>query len=398
MKKTLIFMMMIALLPYGLALADRGGGGDRGGDNGGGSGNSGGIDNSNDNVRSSNSSRATRSSGGYRTYYYRGYGYGGNGNYYHRFGSSAQTYNGSYRSNVVSPSLRRMGVSSVPRSLSSQALLSHNMSGSEPGMPSRGPDGRAFSASTVSPSRMSSAGIRNQMAAIANSRGFGAEVNARLTFNGRPGNYYWHSWNGYNYCNYYDRFGNLWWGWYFGGAFFWTQFYWGNWWWYDPWWGNWCWWWNGWWWWEDPATTTVYVYNNGNYTPAQSNGDNGNNNNGSAGYNPEDYGGPVYGTDGKLVQPNSGYSESNPAPRDENGSVDFTSQDGKVKVTVSSQGDAFLYDLKNPKAKPVYLDSNVDEVKFSSAESGPTRILLLFKDGTFETFNEDGTPVGGSKA
>ena len=34
MKNTLIFMMMIALLPYGLALADRGGGGggDRGGD------------------------------------------------------------------------------------------------------------------------------------------------------------------------------------------------------------------------------------------------------------------------------------------------------------------------------------------------------------------------------
>jgi hypothetical protein len=248
---------------------------------------------------------------------------------------------------------------------------------------------------------MSSPAVKSQMAALTGNRGFHPNIGSP-SLGGRTGQYIWHSWGGYNYCNYYDRYGNGWWGWNCGAGFFWTQFYCGNWWWYDPWWGNWCYWWGGNWWWQDPGTTTVYVYNNGSYTPANSNGS-GYSNNNSPGYNPDDYGGPVYGDDGKEASqgrpPADGEtSQSNfQTPKNDDGSVDFVSRDGKVKVAVSAQGDAFLYNLKNSKAKPVFLDSNVEQVKFSTPGNGPTKILLIFNDGTFETFNANGTVVGGPK-
>lgn len=232
------------------------------------------------------------------------------------------------------------------------------------------------------------------MAAIAGSRTFMAKVAATTPTPGMRNHYYWHNWNGYNYCNYYDGYGNCWYGWNCGAGFFWSRYYCGNWWWYDPWWGNWCWWWGDHWWWENPTTTTVYVYNNGNYAPA-----NTDNSNDAA--NTNDYGGPVYGDNtpqGQTPGDNGNAGVNSPSARNENVPVDFLSRDGKVKVTVSAQGDAFLYNLKNPKAsKPVYLDSNVDEVKFSNSGSGSEKILLIFKDGSFSTFNSDGTPAEGAK-
>ncbi len=427
MKKTIMVVVILALIPYGLVwahnegLSGGGGGGNAGGGGGysgggGGGGNAGGgggstgSNTSNDTVyhgqHYSNGRAYYRSSG--RTYNYNR-GYRGNGSYqgsgtFHHFNFSTNSrYNGSntYHSNVVPQNLQRMGVTSIPRPLSSSAMLSHNLSHSAPGLPSQGPAGRSFSSSVVSPRGMNSPAIRTQMAAIAGNRNFMAKVAATTPIAGRTNQYLWHSWNGYNYCNYYDRFGNCWWGWNCGGGFFWSQYYAGNWWWYDPWYGNWDYWYGNNWWWQNPETTNVYVYNNGQYTPAQGDGNAGGsagNGNGSSAYNQDDYGGPVYGDnqEQKLtnnIEPNGSAANASNEP------IDFVSQDGKVKVAVSATGDAFLYDLNNSKAsgKPVYLDTNVQEVKFSSTGTGPTKILLIFKDGTFETFNSDGTPAGSVK-
>lgn len=229
------------------------------------------------------------------------------------------------------------------------------------------------------------------MATIAGNHHFMAQV-AATTPGALRNHYYWHNWNGYNYCNYWDGYGNCWYGWNCGAGFFWTQYYGGNWWWYDPWWGNWCWWDNGNWWWENPATTTVYVYNNGNYTQADSSNDGDDD---SAASNSDDYGGPVYGDNSPQGQPSvdNGSREANQAGSNGNALVDFLSQDGSVKVTVSAEGDAFLYRMKNdkPSGKPVYLDSNVEEVKFSNSGTKNEKILLIFKDGSFTTLNADGS-------
>ena len=233
------------------------------------------------------------------------------------------------------------------------------------------------------------------MAAIAGNRTFMAKVAATTPTLAMRNHYYWHTWNGYNYCTYYDPYGCSWYGWNCGAGFFWSQYYCGNWWWYDPWWGRWCWWDDGGWWWQDPATTTVYVYNNGSYAPTDSNTAANNN---STTYNPDDYGGPVYGDDGQKADGNESI-EPNKASEDQDATVDFLSQDGSVKVTVSAQGDAFLYKMRGskPSGKPVFLDSNVEEVKFSNSGGKNEKILLIYKDGSFTTYNADGTPEEGTR-
>lgn len=416
MKKSTIILATILLFPAAVALARGGGepggadfGGHDSGSGGGNSNNAGGnggggngtVDNSTDtSTHLKDRGDVNRSTGG--TAPNRGYGRNGSNNSrpkgtngsFHHFNSfngrnayqPAGTSNGLHHFQSIPQSLRRMGVTSVPRPRAESTLLSHNLQHSTPGLPSQGAGGRPFSGSMVSPRLMNSPAVKSQMAALAGNKGFNPKIGPPL-LGGRTNQYIWHSWNGYNYCNYYDRYGNGWWGWNCGAGFFWTQYYCGNWWWYDPWWGNWCYWWGGNWWWQDPGTTTVYVYNNGSYTPTNTE-------------NSNDYGGPVYGDNTPQGQPpaDNGYSQSEQqAPKNEDGSVDFVSRDGKVKVAVTAQGDAFLYNLKNSMAKPVYLDTNVEQVKFSAPGNGPTKILLLFKDGTFETLNANGTVAGGPK-
>ena len=234
------------------------------------------------------------------------------------------------------------------------------------------------------------------MAAIAGNHNFMAKVAATTPTAGMRNHYYWHTWNNYSYVTYYAPYGGAWYGWYCGAGFFWTQYYCGNWWWYDPWWGRWC-WWDGGWWWQDPATTTVYIYEDGRYASTDSNANVTTDN--STNYDPNDYGGSVYGDDnpsGNNGDLSSDQTVSNSDTTDQ--PVDFLSQDGKIKVTISTEGDAFLYPMKNSKVwgKPVFLDSNVDQVKFSGPGNGSDEILLIFKDGTFKTFDSDGTPVGGT--
>lgn len=205
---------------------------------------------------------------------------------------------------------------------------------------------------------MSSSTVRGQMSSIARSTAFRGQISAFNRAEVVPNHYYWHTWNGNPYCHYYDGYGCNWYGWYFGDTCFWTQYYADNWWWYDDWADRWCYWNDGGWWWQNPATTVVYVYNDGDYTPAA----NGNDNAQAA-------------ADNKT----------------------FRSKDGSLTVKITADGDAFLYGADG-NSKPAYLASNVTDVKFSDSDNGNSQILVTLKDGSFELFNSDGSPANGMKS
>lgn len=99
--------------------------------------------------------------------------------------------------------------------------------------------------------------------------------------------------------------------------------------------------------------------------------------------------------DGDYV-PSSSTSVEAPAQAAE---VDFKSRDGSRTVKVFGE-DAFLYDTDPDEnnAKPVYLASNVKEVKFSKPGMGKSiQIMLVLNDGSFEMFDSDGNPYNGSQ-
>lgn len=405
MKKRVLILAVALLLPGGIALANRDGGGWSGGDRGGGGGGNtdrgsggwndgsrntgGGADswNSTDDSDHHNSGRSSggrsspgrnsssapgrsydgqvRRNGGYtapngnypnfsRPYGSNGLGYGKRSynssnperNFTSRYGANV----GGARTTISSQKLRRMGITSVPKPLTNQAVLPGNLRHSAPPLPVQGPSGGNLSTSMVSPNRMNSPLVRSNMSAVAGSEAFMAKVNSNALVTGRSNNYYWNKWNGYNYCTYYSPYGGCWYGWNCSAGFFWTQYYCGNWWWYDPWWDRWCYWWNDGWWWQDPATTTVYVYNNGNYAAIDQS--------------------------------------------TRNNTTAFHSPDGSCTVKIMEQGDAFLY---SDGGSPRYLGSNVDDIKFSNPQQGPLRILLLLKDGSFKLFNADGSLASGGE-
>ncbi|HTA76419.1 MAG TPA: hypothetical protein VK791_04615, partial [bacterium] len=184
--------------------------------------------------------------------------------------SSGSGYSGGRSESFVSPQLRSLGVRSVPRSYTNRTQLFTAGSNRSLGLPSQGPRGGSFRASFVSPRAMSSVSVRNNMAMVNNAsfrsqiRGFNAHENI-------VGRYYWHNYNGLDYCHYYDRWGCNWYGWNCGSGFYWSCWWGNNWWWYDPAYYRWCYWYDGWWWWQNPDNVTqVYVYNNGDYVPSNS--------------------------------------------------------------------------------------------------------------------------------
>ncbi len=279
----------------------------------------------------------------------------------------------------VSPRLHSMGVRSVPRSFTNRSqLFSSSYRGM--GLPSRGPGGGAFRASAVSPRAMSSVSVRTNMARV-NSVGFRSQIggfNARETM---VGHYYWHNYNGLNFCHYYDRWGCHWYGWYFGSAFYWSC-WWGNyWWWYDPAYYRWCYWYDGWWWWQNPDNVQeIDVYNNGEYVPANS--------------------GETQGSTGNMPAQNQNSNDN--APVQGQVSADntatqiqtFSSKDGSRMVKLAGN-DAFLYDNTKKPAQAKYLASGVADVRFSNSDNGkPMQIMLGLSDGSFELFDEDGNAVG----
>ncbi len=294
--------------------------------------------------------------------------------------------------------------------LNGSSVLPGSMRHSAARMPSRGANGQHLSASTLSPHQMNSSFVRNQMNSISGNRNFRSQVNGfnRLAQN-NPGRYYWHNYGGWNYCNYCDRFGCNWYGWYGGGSCFWTQYYGGLFWWNDPWYGCWDYWDNGCWNWPNPATNTVYIYENGQYVP--SNGDAGNNDNlppdngnGPQAYNgngPSDgqyagQGGNSFSSSaaGRL-EPSNGFQESpdHQNQADMEKAIVFQSDDSRYTVKLAGEsGDAFLVDGEKKPAKPIFLDTEVQGVRFTGSGRA-LKIQLTLRDGSLETFKADGKPL-----
>lgn len=264
---------------------------------------------------------------------------------------------------VVSVQFRGMGIRSYPQPIARNHLLVADRERSSIVFPNRGPGGVYLHANLIARTNFSgNILVRNHMAVIT-APAFRANIVGYCARENLVNHYYWHTYNGFSFCHYYDRWGYHWYGWYLGNVYFWTRWYNNHYWWYDPVYYRWCYWHDGGWWWQDPDTTTIYVYNNGSYISST----------GSAGSN--------------MVPPTSSVK-----------SADYFSNDSTREVRVLEGGDAFLYDISGNNAfKPIYLGSNVTDVKFSKSQNGgSSQILLMLKDGSFSTFDSNGNPVGGS--
>lgn len=267
-----------------------------------------------------------------------------------------------HNTRTVSPQFRNLGVRTYPKPVVREKLLVEGREHSVINYPSRGPSGAALNARVIARTNFSTnPTVRSHMSLVTRSS-FTTRINVYNRSETRPGSYYWHTDHGFNYCHYYDPWGYHWYGWYLGNAYFWTRWYSNNWWWYDPVYYRWCYWHDGGWWWQDPDTTTIYVYNNGSYVMPS--GEVNVNVNVSA---------PVHSV--KRA---------------------YTSNDGARQVKLVGD-DAFLYDISGQNAfKPVYLASNVTDVKFSNTDNGkPLRVMLTLSDGSFEMFDDQGNSLTG---
>jgi len=110
----------------------------------------------------------------------------------------------------------------------------------------------------------------------------------------------------------------------------------------------------------------------------------------------------IYVYDGSRYLPSETiYSDTVIQPGDADHPGDFTlrSKDRTRMVRVVGQNrDAILYDTaKPPSFRPIFLDSGVEEVRFSDTGRGaPLQVILTLKDGSFEMFDADGNPFGAS--
>jgi hypothetical protein len=293
-------------------------------------------------------------------------------------GHAAHVVRRNVRPNVrvgVSAQFRGIGVRSYPRPYGRSQLLVANAQRSAIVFPGRGPDGVAIHANVFARTNFSSNPVIQAHMSIITGGGFRAQIGIYNTNERIVGQYYWHTGNGFNYCHYYDRWGYHWYGWYLGNAYFWTRWYSNNWWWYDPTYYRWCYWHDGGWWWQDPNTASVYVYNNGSYMPMD---------------------GGVNANVNVNVGNGQGVAPAQPQAQTQGGNNSFYSNDGSRQVKLVG-GDAFLYDVSGQNSfKPVFLGSNVTSVKFSNTSNGkPLQVMLLFSDGTFGLFDDQGNSVNG---
>jgi len=289
-----------------------------------------------------------------------------------------------YDRSQVPSRLRGMGVGSLP-----PARVGLRGPGAVPRYsripaPRTGPTGGAFHGTTFTRSRMNSRAVRDQMAQVAGNREFGRTANLYNATENRVGRYYWHNWNGVNYCHYYDGWGCNWYGWNCGGGLFWSCWWGGNWWWYDPYYARWDFWWDNAWWWDNPYNAdVVYAYDGDGYVPS-----------GDVSAPTDQAPPPAQGAPSAQDQVPSGDVQTYDRNQDQGGPARgvFDSPDGSREVRVTGEGgDAFLYDMVKSGPKPVYLDSNVKDVEYSKPSKGkPMSIVVILKDGTFELFDAQG--------
>lgn len=261
------------------------------------------------------------------------------------------------------------------------------------GVPAFGPRGGSFNASVVSSRGMSSSFVRSNMAVVS-SGGFRNQVAALNVRENVVGHYYWHAYNGLNYCHYYDRWGCNWYGWNCGAGFYWSCWFGNYWWWYDPGYYRWCYWYDGWWWWQNPNDVTVtYVYNNGQYIPEQSVASQQGQQQ-AASDSDEQQAAPAPESSYSSVPPEEQVSAAPPI------SVKmFSSKDKSrmVKIAGASK-DAFLDDTTaTPSFKSKYLASGVTSARFSTDADGEVLITLSMQDGSSVLYDGDGNPVSNTQ-
>lgn len=305
------------------------------------------------------------------------------GNYHQRHANgNVRQHHNNVRPNVYKPNrvavsgqFGSLGVRSYPKPYAHNQLLIANRQRSAIVFPASGSGGASLHVNVFARTNFSANPvIRTHMALITGGT-FRAQIGIYNANERIVGNYYWHTGNGFNYCHYYDRWGYHWYGWYLGNSYFWTRWFSNNWWWYDPAYYRWCYWHDGGWWWQDPDTTTVYVYNNGNYMPAD---------------------GGVNANVNVNVGNGQGAPNAQAPMQTQSGNNAFYSNDGSREVKLVGT-DAFLYDVSGQNSfKPVFLGSNVTSVKFSNTSNGQQlQVMLLFGDGSFGLFDNQGNSVSG---
>jgi hypothetical protein len=277
--------------------------------------------------------------------------------------AAAVAHHHPYTPGYIRHKLQKLGVSSEPAFITDRSEIIHtDRQHSTIELPARGPDGSAIRTSLITPRGAGFAGVREQMKLVS-----GDEWRGRLAGFSRdetkPGQYYWHRGDGFDYCHYRDDWGYDWFGWYLDSGYFWTRNFNGRWWWYDADNARWDFYNDGFFWWQDPYHVgDLYCYSEGAYVPVNSQED-----------------------QIVVTQPVDTDMQS------------FTSPDGaRVVKLVQGSGDAFLYDTAVPPSfDPVYLASGVSSVEFSDTSNGrPLEILVKVKDGSIDLFDGMGQAYG----
>jgi hypothetical protein len=200
--------------------------------------------------------------------------YHGNGHQGHNAGrnnnhagnQAAHRNNFARSSRPVPARLQHLGVQHMPAGLQRSQLLRADAAHSYMHWPNQGPHGEALH---FQGARINGALVHGELRSIATNRAVLSQIRGFNASERIAGHYYWHSFNGQNYCHYYDHWGFHWYGWYVGDSCFWVRQYNGGWWWHDPARARWCYWYDGFWWWQNPDdTTVVYVYNGSDYVPS----------------------------------------------------------------------------------------------------------------------------------
>lgn len=322
------------------------------------------------------------------------FGNAGSGSFTGNRVSTGAGFNGQRQINLSSRA-QGLGITRAPQVFSNRhQLMSVDRAHTTIPQPASGPQGASLHASLITRTSMNGPIVRSQMSVVGR-----PEVTAQIGLYNRTevvsNHYYWHSYNGWNYCHYYDPYGYHWYGWYVGGNCFWSRYWGGNWWWYDPTYYHWCYWNDGWWWWQDPANVqVVYVYDNGSYVNAASVGET------ASASAPS--GSPSGAGMEASVPPSSSSTDGSMAPETTAKtlppvSVDkvLNSKDGTRQVKIVG-GDAFLYDTvaADNDSKPVFLSDNVKNVQFVPGTTGAApQVLVTLTDGTVQTYDSDGNLV-----
>ena len=138
----------------------------------------------------------------------------------------------------------------------------------------------------------------------------------------------------------------------------------------------------------------TYLYDNGDYVPADQPNNDALNDDSTQGQNNDD---DQSSADNGGDQSNSSNESSTDQDQaSQEGVIVFQSKNKSrtVKVMVN-EGDAFLYDTGSKSFKPIFLDTGVTMVRFTGSGKD-LKIFLTLENGSVETFKPNGKPAKGA--